>query len=93
MQFHVDGTQWARLENVIESVLFLESHESPGVQLADLTAYSLWRAVDADDPTLAQKLKYCFDREPTGTKWHGVRYHGPAISRARATLRSIWPAV
>lgn len=34
-QFHDKGTKWATLLNVVETVLFLESHESPGVQLAD----------------------------------------------------------
>ena len=93
LQFHLVGTQWARLENVIESVLFLPSHESPGVQLADLTAYAIWRAVQAGDVTLASRLKHCFDREPGGGKWHGLRYHGPATTPARTTLRGVRPGL
>lgn len=95
-QFHSEGTQWAKLHNVIETVLFLESHESPGVQLADLTSYALWRAAEADDLTIASKLKYCFDRESHEStyspgKWHGVRYYGPGQSTARTNLASLWP--
>ncbi|HTR79536.1 MAG TPA: DUF3800 domain-containing protein [Gemmatimonadaceae bacterium] len=97
MRFHQVGTQWATLHNIVESVLFLPSHESPGVQLADLTSYALWRAAEANDPTLAMKLKYCFDREDFGSsitpgKWHGIRYRGPASSPARRTISTIWPA-
>lgn len=95
-QFHATGTQWAKLQNVIETVLFLESHESPGVQLADLTSYALWRAAEASDLTLATKLRYCFDREPFDStfnrgKWHGVRYRGPGVSTVRTKLASLWP--
>ena len=49
LQFHETGTPWATMENVIESVLFLASHESPGLQLADLCSYAVWRVVTADD--------------------------------------------
>ncbi len=95
LQFHDSGTPWAALENVIESVLFLESHESPGLQLADLCSYVLWRVVSASDDKLARELKYCFDREPmtsTGAsgKWHGVKYLGTDVA-VRARLAAIWP--
>jgi Protein of unknown function (DUF3800) len=97
LQFHVVGTQWASLQNIVESVLFLPSHESPGIQMADLAAYALWRAAEANDTTLALKLKYCFDREEYSSnvnpgKWHGIRYHGPSSARARGTLGSVWHA-
>ena len=95
LQFHETGTPWAALENVIESVIFLESHESPDLQLTDLCSYIIWRTVSADDDRLARELKYCFDREPmtsTGAagKWHGVKYHGTDIT-ARARLTAVWP--
>lgn len=94
-RFQASGTRWASLENVIETVLFLESHESPGVQLADLASYALWRLVEAADDGLAHHLKYCFDREPIMSghnpgKWHGVRYHGPASTEVRKRINAIW---
>lgn len=97
LQFHQTGTRWAQLHNVIESVLFLESHESPGLQLADLCSYAVWRAAEYDDAGLAIKLKNAFDREAlTATvnpgKWHGIRYDGPHNSPVRAIFQSIWPA-
>jgi hypothetical protein len=94
LQFHDTGTPWATMENVIESVLFLESHESPGLQLADLCSYAVWRTIAAGDDALARKLKYCFDREPmtsTGAagKWHGMKYVGSdPIVRERVT--TVW---
>lgn len=92
---HASGTRWASLENVIETVLILESHESPGVQLADLASYALWRLIEAADDGLAPDLKYCFDREPITSghnpgKWHGVRYHGPASTEVRKRINGIW---
>lgn len=95
LQFHRSGTRWTELRNVIESVLFLESHESPGVQLGDLCSYAMWRAAEYEDTALLLALKYCFDREGftagrTG-KWHGVRFDGPHNSLVRATIRTIWP--
>ena len=98
LEFQRVGTKWASLENLVESVLFLESHDSPGVQLADLASYAVWRAAEANDTTLAGKLKYCFDREGflrsfKPGKWHGVRYHGPSSTAARATLKAIWSTV
>ncbi len=93
--FHAAGTQWAKLQNVIETVLFLESHESPVVQLADLTSYSLWRAAEASDLTLATKIRYRVDREAFDSsfnpgKWHGVRFRGPSVSTVRDNLNSLW---
>jgi hypothetical protein len=96
-RFRSEGTRWADLENVIETVLFLESHESPGVQLADLASYAVWRLVETADPTLATELKYCFDRESVTSssnpgKWHGVKYRGPHDGPGRSRVDGIWPA-
>jgi len=83
------GTRWATLYNLIETVFFLESSESPGLQFADLAAYALWRLVAANDDRIARTVAPLFDREPltsryTPGKWHGIKFLGndPAI-RAR----------
>src|SRR5437763_12411542 len=39
--FQRQGTRWATLFNLIETVFFLSSHESPGLQLADLASYAV----------------------------------------------------
>jgi hypothetical protein len=59
------GTQWYPTHNLIETALFLPSHESPGLQLADLCAYAAFRLLESGDVTLASKVRDCFDREPS----------------------------
>jgi hypothetical protein len=97
LKYHAVGTQWAKLENLVESVLFLASHESPGLQVADLCSYAVWRFVEHSDDSLGKPLRHCFDREPVTSHlkpghWHGVRYYGsdPAV---RARLQTLWTAV
>lgn len=92
--FQVSGTQWAKLENVVESVLFLQSHESPGLQVADLAAYAVWRLAERGETFLAEQLKYGFDREPHTSRnrpgeWHGIRYYG-SMSQARDHIARMW---
>lgn len=91
----VGGNRWSLVYNVIETVFFLNSQESPGLQIADLFSYAVWRLVTADDRSLALALSDCFDREPPSSarnpgKWHGVKYLGedPVI---RDRLAQIWP--
>lgn len=89
------GNRWDVLYNLIETVVFLESNESPGLQFADLAAYALWRLVAANDDSIARTIAPLFDREPpssrrTPGKWHGIKYFGndPAI---RARFNAVWP--
>lgn len=93
--YQAGGTRWAHLHNVIETVMFLPSHESPGLQLADLCSFAVWRLVEYGDDSIARAIAPCFDREPlTGTvspgKWHGVKYFG-ADDKVSASLRALWP--
>lgn len=94
-QFQQSGTRWANLHNVIETVMFLASHESPGLQLADLCSFAIWRLVEYNDPSLAQQIASIFDREPQASpvspgKWHGVKYFGsdPVVL---ASINACWP--
>ena len=94
-RFQSAGTRWANLYNVVETVLFLESHESPGLQMADLCSYAVWRLVEYNDASFVMQLAGAFDREPlTATrhpgKWHGVKYlgHDPAVA---AAIQAVWP--
>ena len=93
--FQRDGTQWARLYNLIETVFFLSSHESPGLQLADLASFAVWRLVTANDDSIASRIGSIYDREPlasqrTPGKWHGVKYLGNDAAM-RARLATVWP--
>jgi hypothetical protein len=89
------GHKWDVLYNLIETVFFLESNESPGLQLADLAAYALWRLVAANDDSIATQIRRQFDREPLSSrinpgKWHGVKFLG-ADTNVRARLQAVWP--
>jgi hypothetical protein len=88
------GHRWDALYNLVETVFFLPSNESPGLQLADLAAFAAWRLASANDAHIAQLIAPLFDREPMTSrvnpgKWHGIKYIGndPAI---RARLNAVW---
>ncbi len=81
ISFQQAGTRWANVRNIIEGAMFFPSHESPGVQLADLTSYSIWRLVEHLDDYLVSRIFDSFDREPANSthnpgKWHGIKYLG-----------------
>jgi len=89
------GNRWAQIYNLIETVFFLNSHESPGLQFADLYSYAVWRLVTAGETTLASTLADGFDREPQSStrnpgKWHGVKYLGDDAALI-ARLKTVWP--
>ena len=75
------GHRWDILYNLVETVFFLASNDSPGIQLADLASHAVWRLVSANEDHLARLIGPIFDREsPTSRinpgKWHGVKYLG-----------------
>jgi hypothetical protein len=82
-------------EQIVETVFFVSSQDSPGLQVADLFSYAVWRLVSAGDEAAARELAPCFDREPLSAslnpgKWHGVKHYGlDAATLAR--VESIWP--
>jgi hypothetical protein len=88
------GTRWGRVYNLIETVFFLPSHESPGLQLADLCSYGVWRVLTANDTSIVGPIAPMFDREPLSSsrdpgKWHGVK----CLTRDAATqaiLDALW---
>lgn len=92
--FQRQGHRWDILYNLIETVFFLDSHESPGLQLADLASYAVWRLVTSNDESIVGSISQLFDREPTSSrinpgKWHGVKYLGVnAVMRAR--IDAVW---
>jgi len=88
------GNRWSRIHNLIETVFFLDSQESPGLQVADLCCYAVWRLIGSGDASLAWPIRACFDRESPHAsrnpgKWHGVKYLG-SDPLVRARLASVW---
>ncbi len=93
--FQQEGTRWSQLNNIVEAVMFLSSAESPGLQLADLCSFALWRLAEHHDPRLARAVASCFDREPINSsinpgKWHGIKYFGddPIV---KGLIADVWP--
>ena len=50
------GHRWDVLHNLIETVFFLASNESPGIQLADLASHAVWRLVSANDDRIVRLI-------------------------------------
>lgn len=65
------------LRTVIDSLHFVQSHASPGVQMADMVAYMLWRA------------EYNREGHPNATA--AVARLRAAIDAATLTWREAWP--
>lgn len=93
-QFQRLGTQWSPTYNLIENAMFLASHESPGLQLADLCSYSAFRLLESGDRSIVDQVQSVFDREPMTAarnpgKWHGVKFL-ELESSVEALVRKVW---
>jgi len=89
------GHRWDVLYNLVETVFFLASDESPGIQFADLASHAVWRLVSASDDSIARQIFSVFDREPLTSrinpgKWHGVKFLGTDAA-IRARIAAVWP--
>jgi hypothetical protein len=89
------GHRWDVLYNLVETVFFVASTDSPGIQLADLASHAVWRLVSANDDHIARLIAPIYDRESpiariNPGKWHGIKYLGtdPVI---RARIATVWP--
>ena len=88
------GHRWGHpVYNLVETVFFLQSEDSPGVQLADLCASGVWRFVTRNETSVINKIRDYFDRELLDSprnpgKWHGVscRVADPSSNSASGTL-------
>lgn len=91
-RFQRHGHRWGPLYNLIETVFFLDSSESPGLQIADLCSYGMWRLILEDDDSHVEPIASSFDHEssaPGGIRWHGITFLGddPAIE---GRIRRVW---
>ena len=57
--FHQNGTLWTRIDNIIETPLFVDSKLTSLVQIADVCAYALRRYLENKEDTL---FNYIFER-------------------------------
>lgn len=70
-QFQAGGTRWAAMTNLIETAFFFDSRSSRLMQVADFTAYAVYRWYEAGDDSYLKLIHHKFDRE--GTKIHGLK--------------------
>jgi hypothetical protein len=69
-EFKYVGHTWGRTQNYAEVPVFLDSKASRLIQLADLVAFALFRAYEANDCMFYDVIKNCFDSE--GGVEHGL---------------------
>jgi hypothetical protein len=92
--YQQNGHKWGSTYNLIETVFFLPSEESPGLQIADLCAYATWRLINSRDSSMIKQVSSAFDREPATSrvnpgKWHGVHFIGNDVN-IRNLINSVW---
>jgi hypothetical protein len=72
IHFHLNGTLWTKIKNIIETPLFVDSQLTSMVQAADMCSYALRRYFENNEDWL---LKNIFDRaDRKDDKVVGVRH-------------------
>ena len=74
-KFRSKGTRWGDLRNMAEVPLFVDSHASRLIQLADLVAWSVWRRYQYQDTRYFDRISSRFDAE--GGVMHGLVHYTP----------------
>lgn len=57
-KFHHKGTLWTKIDNIVETPLFVDSQLTSMVQIADLCSYSLDPFLHFDDPGRDQLAEF-----------------------------------
>jgi len=71
-RYHSRGTMWSRIERIIETPLFVDSHLTSMVQLADLCAYAVRRFCEKKERDLFNRINCRFDSK--GGHLVGIRH-------------------
>jgi len=71
-RFHTSGTAWREVRSIIETPLFVDSHLTSMVQIADLCSYALRRYLENQEEDLFDLIFTRADR--VGTTAVGVRH-------------------
>ena len=73
--FRIHGTRWGGLRNLAEVPMFVDSQASRIIQIADLTAWAVWRRYEYQDTRYFDKIISRFDSE--GGVIHGLVHSTP----------------
>jgi len=71
-RFHTSGTGWTEIDHIIETALFVDSHLTSMVQMADVCAYATRRFFENKETTLFDLIYPRFDR--TNAAVVGIRH-------------------
>lgn len=84
--FRQIGTRWGVIRNLTDAPLFLESHASRLIQLADHVAYAVFRRYNAGDTSYFDRIAHRFDSHEG--RLHGLVHKGsdPATCMCPACL-------
>jgi hypothetical protein len=80
-RFHAQGTKWAAIDHIIETPLFVDSHLTSMVQMADLCGYAIRRFFESDEKDLFNRIYQRFDR--AAGKTAGIRHYTANGCRCR----------
>lgn len=71
-RFHSQGTRWTGIDHIIETPLFVDSHLTSMVQMADLCGYAIRRFFENSETDLFNRIYARFDRTAQGVV--GIRH-------------------
>lgn len=72
-KYHVDGTFYRQITNIVETPLFVDSTLTSMIQIADLCAFALRRLLENSEDHLWRPVEPCVDQR--GGKAVGVRHY------------------
>jgi len=72
-RYHREGTIWTKIDRIVETPLFVDSHLTSLVQVADLCAVAIRRFCEKEDRGLYDRIKERFDR--SGERLVGIRHY------------------
>ena len=75
-RFHREGTKWTQIDHIIETPLFVDSHLTSMVQMADICGYAIRRHFENGEDDLFDRIYSRFDR--TRGRLVGVRHNTSA---------------
>lgn len=78
-KFQASGTKWTAMKHLIETAFFLDSTASRMMQLADFTAYAVFRWYEANDDRFLKLILQKFDKH--GKKLHGLKCYPLASTK------------
>lgn len=69
--FHTGGTEYVAFTNLLETISFVPSKWSPGIQMADIIVGSVARALNYEDFRYFDLIRPILRTSPSGKAWKG----------------------